>query len=174
MATVRRTNPAAFDTLRAHLKELDGITAKAGWFESSKYESGQSVAEIAAIQEFGAHITRFGSKAGDYTVVIPPRPFMRPTVARESQNWMNLLASGARAVLKGNTTAIDVMNSVASRAAGDIAKSIAQVFSPPLKPSTIAARRRRLSDKTTIGNLDKPLVDSGIMITSVTHTVDKE
>jgi hypothetical protein len=174
MAKVTRSRPNAFAVLQARLKELDGKTAKAGWFSTSKYENGTPVAEIAAVQEMGAHFTRFGSKAGDYTVIIPPRPFMRPTIVRMSKKWMELLASGARAVLKGNSTGLEVMDAVGLNAQEEIKRSITQVFDPPLKPATIAARKRARADKKTTGSLDKPLEDTFTMYNSVQHTVESE
>lgn len=197
MVEIKRKNPGAFETLRSRIKELDGKVAKAGWFESSKYEDGTPVAYVASIQEFGAHINHpggtpykigpdgqaiFVSKANGaglpvtkaHGIVIPPRPFMRPTVVRDKQDWINLLQGGAKAVLKGTQSATNVMQAVGAAAAGGIAKSIQQVFSPPLKPSTIAARRRSLTDKKTVGLLDKPLVFSSKMIGEVTNTVENE
>lgn len=197
MPTIRRSNPGAFETLRTRLKELDGKVAKAGWFETSKYEDGTPVAYIAAIQEFGVHINHpggtpykigpdgravFVSKSAGaglpvtkpHTIVIPPRPFMRPTVDRERAAWVDLLRSGSRSVLSGTTTAVNVMQAIGLKAAGDIAKSITLVFAPPLKASTIARRRNALTNKKTVGLLTKPLVDSGLMLNTVSNTVESE
>lgn len=198
MATLTRSNPKAFETLVASLKGMDGVQAKAGWFESSVYEDGTPVAYIAAIQEMGATINHPGgtpymigkdgraifvskssAHAGNlpvtkpHQIVIPPRPFMRPTAAREGTNWMNLLGSGSKAVLAGKMSPHDVLEAVSARAAGDIAKTISQITSPPLKASTIANRRRSLTNRTIVGALDKPLVAQGIMINSVTNVVEK-
>ena len=84
MAQVRRSNPSAFATINAHLKELDGKQARAGWFENAKYENGVSVAQVAMWQEFG-------------TGKIPPRPFMRVAVAENTKKWRELMASGHKA-----------------------------------------------------------------------------
>lgn len=161
MAKVRRVKGEAFDRLQVALKELDGKVAKAGWFESAKYESGQPVAYIASIHEFGY------PEGG-----IPPRPFMRPTISRQRQVWLNLMKSGAKAILAGKATLHQVMEAIGLKAAGDVAKTITQITSPPLKSATIAARRRRLSDKKTTGSLTKPLVDTGLLLASVTSAVE--
>ena len=194
---IKRKNPKVFETIIARVKDLDGKVGKAGWFHTSRYADGTPVAYIAAIQEFGVHINHpggtpyrigedgravFVSKAEGaglkttkaHPIVIPPRPFMRPTVLRESQNWIALMASGSKAVLAGNSTGSDVMEAVSGKAAADIAVSITQVFSPPLKASTIAARRRARADKKTVGLLSKPLVDSGRMLEQVNHSVETE
>lgn len=57
MATVKRTAGPAAQILATALTQLQGVSGKVGWFESSKYNpSGTSVAYVAAIQEFGATI----------------------------------------------------------------------------------------------------------------------
>lgn len=196
MARVTRSNPKAFKELEAHLKELEEYQAKSGWFESSVYENGFPVAANAAVHELGATINHpggtpymigpggkavFVSKAAGaglpvtkpHTIVIPPRPFMRPTIAREQTKWMKIMSEGAKLVLKGKRTARDIMDLVSATAAGDIAKTISQITSPALQASTIAARRRKMADSKTTGNLDKPLVARGLMLNSCTNVVEK-
>ena len=194
---LRRSNPDAFKTLIAHLKELDSRVAKAGWFSTAKYENGTPVAYIAAIQNQGVTINHPGGtpyKIGangmavfvaknspeaarlpvtkPHTIVIPARPFMNLTIAREQANWFKLMGEGAVAIVEGKQTATSVMDGIGLKAAADIARSITLIVDPPLKASTIAARRRKMADRVTIGNLDKPLVASGIMLATVTHTVE--
>jgi hypothetical protein len=177
MVDISRKTSLSLTVVASRLKALEGKVAKAGWFASSRYESGMPVAAVAVIQEYGAHISRFGSKAGDYTIVIPPRPFMRPTILREQQQWLTYMASGARAILRGSLTPEQVYDGIGLRIAADIARSITLVQSPPLKPATIAARLRRRADKKTLGLLDKPLIDSGKMYgdvinSEINHRVD--
>lgn len=160
---VKRSNPDAFKILAKRLKELEGKVAKAGWFESAVYPTGTPVATVAAVHEFGAPAKN-----------IPPRPFMRPTIARESNNWKALMASGAKAIIRGNATIDQVLNAVGAKAAGDVAKTIASITAPPLKAATIAARARKRKDKTITATLRKPLVDTALMINSVTHLVEDE
>src|ERR1700761_5955410 len=148
MASLKRQNPKAFEQLSVKLKELDGLELRVGWFESPRYEDGTPVAGVAAVQEFGAHINHPGGtpyaigpdgravfvsnnlplaaklpKTKPHQIVIPPRPFMRPTVERERNNWMSLLAAGARAIARGGRTGAQVMDAFGSKVAGDIAKS---------------------------------------------------
>lgn len=194
MANITRKNPKGFAELQTRLQGLGNKVAKAGWFESSKYEDGTPVAYIASIHEFGVHINHPGGTpykiidgkatfvrkdspgaeklpvTKPHPIVIPPRPFMRPTVERERQNWMNYLAQGAAAVLRGETSADAVLEIVSMRAAADVAKTISQITSPPLKPSTIRARLRARSDKKTVGLLDKPLIDWGKLYGEITNT----
>jgi hypothetical protein len=164
MKVVRKPGPAA-DRLAVALKGLDGVRGKVGWHEGAKYDEadgGQPVAYIASIHEFGY------PEGG-----IPARPFMRPTITKQREIWAGLAAQGARAVLKGSMTALSVVDALGQKAAGDIAKTIATIQSPPLSEATVEARQRQYKDKATTGSLTKPLVDTSRMITTISSTVEK-
>jgi hypothetical protein len=149
--------------LEIALKNLEGKVAKVGWFEKSKYETGVSVAYVATIQEYG-----YPAKN------IPPRPFMRPTIVKNENQWKKIAESGAKAVLNGNQTVANIMEAIGLKAAGDIRKTISLVWQPPLSPKTIQARLRKRADNKTVGNLTKPLIDTGIMLGTLTNTVEDE
>lgn len=186
--SVKRSNPGAFKVLIDRVDGIDQKISKAGWFASSKYEDGTPVAYVASIHEFGVTFTHpggtpyrigadgravfvaKGSPGADllpltkpHVIVIPARPFMRPTIIREQKNWIALMAAGFRDVLAGKRSAESVMEAVAAKAAGDVARTITEITEPPLKPGTIRARQRQLADSKTVGSLDKPLVASGIL-----------
>lgn len=172
--------------LEKAIKDLDGLSLKVGWFSTNVYENGTPVAGVAAIQEFGVPEKN-----------IPARPFMRPTVEEKKDSWANLANSGARAIIAGNETAESVFEKMGFRIRGDIQKKIASVYQPPLKPATVLARLRRAGvltkplakryrdyrdklqklsaeDVKVIGNSEKPLVDTRIMIDSITSVVEKK
>lgn len=144
--------------LVARIKGLESDPGAVGWFETAKYPSGAPVAYVASIQEFG-----WGP--------IPPRPFMRPTIGEQSASWSQLFGKAAKAVAAGKLTADAAMTQICAKAAGDVAVTISRITAPPLKPTTVAARRRRYADKNTTGNLTKPLVDTGLMIGTITYRV---
>lgn len=160
MAEVKRQNPTAFKVLTDRLNELDGKEVAVGWFESTHEANGAQTAYIASIHEYGAPSKN-----------IPPRPFMRPTIAREEKNWQSLLQSGAKQIIKGSTTIEAVYGLLGAKASGDIAKTIASIHSPPLKEKTVQARARKRKSRTITDTLRKPLVDDAIMIGSVTWRV---
>lgn len=139
---------------------LNDLVGKVGFFEAAKYPDGTPVAYVASIQEFGSSAQN-----------IPPRPFMRPAVAANSDKWAKAFGKGANAILKGRFTAAQVMASVCEDAAGEVRKAIAAVNNPPLAESTVAARRRGYADKKTTGSLTKPLVATGLMVASVSYEV---
>jgi hypothetical protein len=150
---VKRTGPG-IKSIGVNMRELDGVQARTGWFETARYPNGMSVATVAIVQEHGSAANG-----------IPPRPFFRPTIVAESNKWFRQIGDGAKAVFEGRRTALQVLETVALGAAGDVAKSIERVKSPPLKPATI-------KNKVTPGNT-KPLVDSGQMIQSVTGVAER-
>lgn len=164
---VRKTNKQAYDALNKASQNLNGVTLKVGWFEGNNYpkeKGGEDtpVAYVASIHEFG-HAT-----SG-----IPARPFMRPTVEREENNWRKFLDSQSKHVISGKLSPALMMDGLGLNVAGEIAKSIKNVTSPPLKKATIAAKVRKMANKKLVGSLDKPLVETALMIDSVTHIVEE-
>lgn len=156
---VRRTSTnGGTRQLIAVMKELEGVVGKVGFFESAKYADGTPVAYVASIQEFGS------APQG-----IPARPFFRTTIAEQGGEWGDAFGKGAKAIAKGTYTPFQVMDAVGQLAAGDVKNKISEISEPPLDPDTIAARRRRYADKKTTGSLTKPLVDTAVMINSVTN-----
>jgi hypothetical protein len=166
-----RTPGAAINVFKD--SNLDSKIAKVGWFESDIYpdeieektnkvlQKGLPVATVAHKQEFGDPEER-----------IPPRPFMSTTIDQQRNNWLKKLKSGARAILAGNETPGSVMEAMGALAAGQIRKTITLIKSPKLSKRTIYDRLHRKSNKKTIGALDKPLVDTGIMLNTLTHQVE--
>ena len=158
---IRKSNQPLWASLKQEGRKLDGIELKVGWFETNKYEDGTPVAYVATIQEFGY-------PKGN----IPPRPFMRPTITREENNWRHIIEIEALQIFAGKSTATKLFEILGLIASGDIGKSIAAVFTPPLSPITIANRKFKRADKKTKGALDKPLIDTGIMFETVTYKVN--
>lgn len=147
--------------LVANVGALAGVEGQVGWFESAKYPNGMPVAYVAAIHEFG-------HAAGG----IPPRPFFRPTIAAQTGEWSRQFGRAATAVANGKIEPVPAMTQLAALAAGDVADAISKLTTPALKESTVNARRRKRADKKTTGGLTKPLVDTGIMLTTLTYQVE--
>jgi len=182
MGVTHTTGPAAL-RLRQALEQLSKVKGQVGWFESAKYADGTPVAYVAAIQEFG-----------DPSHNIPPRATIRPTCAAPRTVWAALAQAQARAVIRGEVSAVAMMDHIGMQAAGDISKAIATLTSPPLSEITIELRRRKraghaISGKT-VGEAaratqapgyqpgdagaaeNKPLVFSGILLATLTNTVE--
>ena len=158
---VTRTAGPASQTLKLAISGFGNTRVKVGYFPEAKYPDGTPVAYVATIQEFGH------APSG-----IPPRPTMRPTVEAQRTAWVRHAEAGARAVARGAIAPAQVLDSLGLLAAGDLRQTIANLQSPPLKQSTIDARRRTYADTGTTGNLAKPLVATALMVNSVSHEVE--
>lgn len=177
----------SFDKIRAILERLPDEMAdkevQVGWFEGNNYENGTPVAYVAAIQEFGAP-----------SQGIPPRPFIEPTIEDNESAYVAKLGSAAKAVIAGKLSGEDAMQLIGDDVAGDIRVAISNVSSPPLSPITVMLRGMRANDadlkvsgktvgeaarrvadgETNYGAPSKPLVDSGLMFSSVQAAVVKK
>lgn len=143
----------------------DNKVAKIGWLDGSSYINGTKVAYVAAIQEFGSPVNN-----------IPPRSFIRPTIAEKTPAWNKFFEQGAKAILAGNETPYTVLEKIGLRAAGDVRATIARGRPewPPLKESTVQARANRYANRTITGSLYKQLVDTGFMLGTLTNSVEEE
>jgi hypothetical protein len=159
--TIKKVDGPGKKQLEIMLKNVGNKVGKVGWLDRSAYEGGVPVAYVAAIQEYG-----YAPKN------IPPRPFMRITIANKQNEWKALSERGAKAIVKGNSNTYQVMEGIGLRAAGDVRRTISTIQDPPLKESTIKARLARRANKKTIGNLRKPLVDTGFMLGTLTNSVE--
>ena len=163
MATTRKSSPELAN-LKIAAKELQGHQVKVGYLEAAHYPArGKTpalpVAYIAAIQELGY------PEGG-----IPPRSYMRSTIAERSGEWGELMASGARAIVKGNATAGQVLKALGQTVAGDMQRTLADLQEPPLKRATLKARRNR---KEQPNSSTKPLVDRYQQLKNINSVVEK-
>lgn len=144
--------------LATAIRDIQSKKLRVGWFDTARYQDGTPVAYVAAIQEFGHG-------------AIPPRPFMRPTIAQQRQAWRDTLRKGAKQVLAERLTFEQMLTAFGLSAAGDVAESIKAVTAPPLSPRTLASRQVK---KKTPGVSAKPLIDTALMFQSVTAQVSDE
>ena len=134
--------------------------AAVGWFPSSvypvdpegflgKYQSGGApVAAVAFLQEFGSK-------------KIPARPFMRPTITKQSKHWGVIVSH----LIKPDAQAEDVVELIGLRMQGDIREAIVEVTSPALSEFTLEQRQARGNSS------EKPLNDTGYMMATLTSVV---
>jgi hypothetical protein len=165
---VKQSPANAWNKFDLIVTQLTGKVGKVGWIDNSRYpdengKQGPLVAYVATIQEFGY-------PAGN----IPPRPTIRPAIATQQDKWRKIALKYSKLAIEGKGSVADIFEAVGAVAEGDIAKNIKLLTQPPLSPRTIAARLNRKTDKKTIGSLDKPLIDTGLMLATLTHTVEDE
>ncbi|HCT9738205.1 TPA: hypothetical protein OUD13_002442 [Morganella morganii] len=132
---------------------LDSLEVRAGFLEGGTYHDGTSIATVAYSNEYGSP----GNNQ-------PPRPFFRNAISENQDEWAAAMASGIKAGLDVR----DVFDAVGAKIKGDIQTSIAEFSDPPLKESTLRARRTR---KVMPNSSTKPLVDTRVMIGDVNYEV---
>ncbi len=170
------------EKLERFLKDLSakvqkGATLNVGFLEGATYPDGKSVAMVAAIQEFGAP----GAS-------IPPRPFFRTMIDKESSSWGDKLAAALEATGYDADKALRILG---EDIAGALRQSIIDTNSPALSEITLMLRKmkadnpdlkitgktvgeaaRRLAEgEEPTGVSTKPLVDSGHLLGSVDYEV---
>jgi len=150
---IRRSGPAR-PPLEAAIKE-GRVVGKVGWFPGAVYEDGMPVAQVAAFNEYG-------------TTRMPPRPFMRPTIEAQREQWREQTAHLAKLVVEGKLTQEQAMELLADAASVDVVKSIKAVSEPAHAASTTANRRRRGVEH------DDLLRDTGTMIDNLRHSVERQ
>lgn len=147
--------------------------------DGEDYPEGITVAEVAAINEFGTEDGR-----------IPERSFLRSTFDEKREELLVLAEMLTQRILFGKSTVEDAMNVLGATLASAIKKTIADGVDPPNAEST--ARRKAATGKTakyfnkpaeTLGDAlaqvgalaaVKPLVDTGRLMGSITWAVEKK
>lgn len=147
MATLKSTQNLAARLARI-VKSTEGKPrVSVGFLSAATYPDGTSVAEVAAINEFGA------PSRGQ-----PPRPFFRLMVAEKRESWPAAVAANWKATGGDVEKTLDRMGQGIK---GQLQDSIQSLRDPPLAPSTIKRKGH-----------DKPLIDTGHMLNSVDYRVD--
>lgn len=118
------------------------ITLEAGFLEGVTYPDGMSVPMVASLNEFG-------------TYNIPPRPFFRNAINKNSDKWGKIFLQGMQK--QGARNAFGLLG---ERIRKDIVQSINYTNEPPNSPVTIARK-----------GSSKPLVDTGLMRASVNYRI---
>lgn len=140
------------DRLAARLTELSKNVTKSaelsvGFLAGATYPTGEHVATIAAIQEFGAPARN-----------IPPRPFFRNMIAAKADSWPDSVAG---LLVTNDYDATKTLMQTGEGIKGQLQQSIHDTNSPPLAPATIAKK-----------GFDKPLIDTAVMINSIDYKVE--
>lgn len=158
---VKRTNNIG--KMKELIKKIDApkTTLSVGWLKGFKYSDKYNtpIAHVACIQEYGAPEKN-----------IPPRPFMRPTSAEHLKEWQKLFAHFIK-----KQPISEVFEKLGLVVSGQIKAMIASIWEPPLKIATVKARirRYRTKDRPSQESIYKPLVDTGMMLASVSYEINE-
>ncbi len=131
--------------LRDIAERMGGGSVEVGFMDAATYPDGTPVAAVAFWNEFG-------------TSDIPPRPFFRGMIARESTTWPGKMA----ALAKSSGNAEQVLGALGADIKGALQQSINDMSTPANAQSTEDAK-----------GFNKPLIDTGVMINSITFKVNK-
>jgi hypothetical protein len=153
------------DKWKAALAKLSNVRPelRVGILEPSTNEEGEKIARYAAYNEYG---TPRG---------IPPRPFMRNTLAEKKGEWLRIIRSRASANPDDIRGAFELAGEVASK---DVMKTIEDGQFEALADSTVEKKRNRgkthvnkKGAKPASNNPEHPLIDTGAMQEAITYEV---
>jgi len=106
---------------------------------------------------------------------IPSRAFLRPGVANSRNQWLPKIDAAGQKAMAGEDfmKELQAAGTIAARA---VQKRIQAGIPPPLKPATVAARRRRSKGskyrrKATTAAQTTPLIDTGQLLKSITWVI---
>lgn len=135
---------AALDKIARNLTKASSV--EIGFMDSATYPDGIPVALVAAVNEFGRP-----------SVGQPPRPFFRNAIADNREYWPSDVGAALKATDYDAARALDL---VGQEIQEEIVSSIVDFSGVPLSPATIKKK-----------GFEKQLVDTGVMMRSVTHRV---
>jgi len=120
--------------------------------EETDEETGADLADIAMWNELG-------------TEYIPARPFLRQSVDDNAERISSACKSQLRAIVRGEKTAKDVLQTLGVMQKGLIQKTIKSGGFEPNAPRTVKKKTKGKGGKTT------PLIDTGRMRQSVNFVI---
>lgn len=149
------------------------------------YETGESVAAIATVHEFGATINHPGGtpykpapdggvvftekddpaaigETQPHTITIPERSFLRVPLRASQDVWVKVFREGMKRVLAGDLSMEQLLDQVGAKAVGISQQAISSGIAPPNAPSTV----RQKGSST-------PLFDEGTLFRSITWVVEE-
>lgn len=159
---VTRQPTSVLANLRAFSKLAGRTETRVGWRNNSAYPDDRSAADVAYV----AAIMELGYTEGN----IPARPMLAPTYEANHEKWRRLMVNNAAAVIDGKLRVQQAFAQLGLIAQGDIQETIRNIHEPALAESTIEARARR-RHTTPEAVPSKPLEDSGLLISTVSHEV---
>jgi hypothetical protein len=144
----RQDGPVSLEALKRRL--IGKRSVKIGFPQGPTEKDGTPVAMIAAVHEFGAPSKH-----------IPERSFLRSSIAENMPKYMRLNRASLVRIIHGKATPGLALGLLGEMAAGDAKKLIRNGNFVPLSPATIRAK-----------GSDKPLIDTGTMLQTLTYKVD--
>lgn len=123
----------------------------------------------------GRYLIKRGLLTKPHWITIPARPFMDNAKARiQGQEGKEKLMQELLRVFEGRQTMTQAMNRIGSWMQGVIQDEIKAINQPALKRNTVRARENKYTSKKkkTSVTPDKPLQDTGIMLSTVQYKAE--
>jgi hypothetical protein len=146
-----RVEMGKYLAIRKEITKAGNLHVKVGVLSDEGHDGELSILELAAIHEFGSPAAN-----------IPQRSFIGSTMNEKEREIAELCAKLVGKIYEGKMTAEKALEILGQFLAAEIKKKVTtgDHIPPPLAPATVAAK-----------GSDRPLVDTGQMINSVTHKV---
>ncbi|MFB6373836.1 MAG: hypothetical protein ABEN55_12180 [Bradymonadaceae bacterium] len=135
--TIVRDIDKGYNTTVEVLREMEGAHVTIGVHaeDDKPYLRGQdepvTTADVATFHEFGA------PKAN-----VPARPFMRPTIDDNEDEYLDMLERGVKNVVDQRVSIGRILGLLGLKISDDITTRIVELQRPPLHPKTIEAKKR--------------------------------
>lgn len=177
--------------IAAALKKLSNSSVYIGVSENTEGRSAATGAAGAGPTNAQlAYIHETGSPARN----IPARPFLKPGIKDSQSGWMPYLQQAMNAALQGNEAGMEkALHAAGITAVTSVKRVITAKIPPPIKPATMAKRRRHRGSKQAkaraayrefhskyqagLVGMDAssvtPLVDTGQLLNSITYVIKK-
>lgn len=166
MSVTVKDDRRQYDRLRRDLNRLGSLRTTVGVHDDAGMHGldGVTVAEIAAVHEFGEGR-------------IPQRSFLRKTFDEREGAIRGVLEDGIADVIAERFTPQQVMDKAGMIVRGMVQTAIQAGIEPPLSEMTIASRDAKAKHGGGLQSLagqHTPLIDTGQLLSSITHTVEAE
>ena len=143
--------PGSISYAELKRRTMGGRVVRIGYPAGPTEQDGTPLALIAAVHEFGSTVRN-----------IPERSFLRSTMNENMAKYIRMNRGNLQRVVNGHQSMHTALSLLGQVAVGDVKRKIRNGPFAELQPSTI---RRKGSSK--------PLIDSGMLMQSVTYEVDQ-
>ena len=132
------------------IKNLKNIHILTGWGEQAKYDKNLSIGYVM-------YLNNQGYKNKDTNFIIPSRPFMNNCITKNYIKWKQTTIHLLHNLITKNLKFDNIVAQIKMIMIGDLKQSIKDMNTPPNAPYTIKKK-----------GFNKPLVDTGVALSSIT------
>lgn len=141
-----------------NLRRMNGQKIEWGIFDDAIHPNPRGEDRLAVIAQW---------VNDGHDMNVPPRPFFDNAIQDNYKDVRRLIKNTQRRVLRGTLRPEAKIKMIAEKMASDLKQSIIDLDSPPLRPTTIAARQSR-----GIAS-DDPLIETGALLNAVRYKITK-